>query len=131
MCYIIVVVVIMDDYVTVYFIMIIIIGFIGLVSNIVVIIVYIFDKKLRSFTNYFFVNLSICDILIVVFCLPVGLMDMYNEGTWVLGEFICRVELFVESVFLSVSSLTLISISLGRFFATKYPLNVIDYLFVF
>lgn len=114
----------MEDYVTVFFVAIILIGFVGLVSNIIVIIVYIFDKKLRSFTNYFFVNLSIVDILIVVMCLPVGLSDMFNDGKWMLGRLACPLGYFVENVFLSVSSLTLISISLGRFLATKSPFQV-------
>lgn len=123
----------MEDYVTVFFVAIVLIGLIGLVSNIIVIIVYIFDKKLRSFTNYFFVNLSIVDILIVVLCLPVGLSDMFNDGKWMLGPFSCRIGFFIENVFLSVSSLTLISISLGRFFATKSPLQVYlkEFLFKF
>lgn len=114
----------MDDYTSIYFFLIILIGLIGFSGNVIVIIVYLFDKKLRSFTNYFFVNLSIVDILIVVLCLPVGLLDMLNEGVWVLGKLVCNVEFLIESVFLSVSSLTLISISLGRFFAIQKPLHV-------
>lgn len=114
----------MENYVKFFFVSIILIGIVGLLANIMVIIVYMFDKKLRSFANYFFVNLSICDILIVVLCLPVGLMDMYNDGSWVLGPFVCRVQFVAENVFLSVSSLTLISISIGRFVAIKYPLDV-------
>lgn len=114
----------MEDYVMVFFILTALIGFIGLCGNIIVIIVYIFDKKLRSFTNYFFVNLSIADILIVLLCLPVSLMDMINDNVWVLGEFICNFEIFIESVFLCVSALTLIGISVARFFATQQPIHV-------
>jgi hypothetical protein len=66
----------------------------GLIGNTVVIIVYTFDKTLRSFTNYFFANLSITDIMIVLSCLPVALLDLLNHGEWVLGEFMCSYAYF-------------------------------------
>jgi neuropeptide FF receptor 2 len=113
----------MENYVAVFFILILIAGIIGLVGNVIVIIVYVLDDKLRSFTTYFFVNLSIVDIGIVLLCLPLGLLDMYNSH-WILGKFVCHVSFFVESVFISVSSLTLIAISLERLFAIQKPLEV-------
>lgn len=87
-------------------------------------IVYLFDKSLSSSTNYQFVNLSLTDILIVLTCLPVGILDSINLGEWVLGEFICYFDHFFENLLTSVSSLTLISISIERLIATVFPLQV-------
>ncbi|CAF0929624.1 unnamed protein product [Brachionus calyciflorus] len=112
------------DYTVLFFISILTVALIGLIGNIVVIIVYTFDKSLRSFTNYFFVNLSIVDILIVLVCLPVGLLDLLMEGAWILGEIACKLEFFIEAVLISVSSLTLISISIERFYAIFQPIHM-------
>lgn len=98
-------------------------GSIGLVGNIVVIIIYLYDKRLKSYTNYFFINLSVVDILILVVCLPVALLDLSNEGEWMLGELVCNMQHFVESALISASSLTLISIAVERFFAISRPLQ--------
>jgi hypothetical protein len=114
----------MENYVAVFFILILLIAIVGLIGNVIVIIVYVLDDKLRSFTTYFFVNLSIVDISIALFCLPIGLMDMYFEGDWILGEFVCHVSFFAESTFFCVSSLTLVSISLERLWAIQRPLQV-------
>lgn len=117
----------MEIYIVLFFIIILTVTVIGFLGNIVVLIVYLFDKKLRSFTNSFFVNLSIVDILIVLICLPVGLLDMIYEGYWVLGEFMCNYQHFIEGVLISVSSLTLISISIERFLAISQPLQVSEF----
>lgn len=114
----------MDNYVIIFFVSILSVAVMGFLGNIVVIIVYLFDKSLRSFTNYFFVNLSFVDLLIVIICLPVGLLDLIHEGVWILGEFVCNFQYFIEGVLISVSSLTLISISIERFFAISQPLHV-------
>ncbi|RMZ97735.1 orexin receptor type 2 [Brachionus plicatilis] len=111
------------DYSILFLISIVIVAFAGFAGNIIVIIVYIFDRNLHSFTNYFFVNLSIVDILIVIVCLPVGIFDVVMEGVWIFGKFYCHFEVFVEGVLLSVSSLTLISISIERFLAISRPLH--------
>lgn len=112
------------DYTILFLISIFVVAFAGFAGNIIVIIVYIFDRNLHSFTNYFFVNLSVVDILIVIICLPVGIFDVVMEGVWIFGKFYCHFEIFVEAVLLSVSSLTLISISIERFFAISRPLHV-------
>lgn len=112
------------DYTILFLILITIVALAGFAGNIIVIIVYIFDRNLHSFTNYFFVNLSVVDILIVLICLPIGILDVVMEGVWIFGKFYCHFEIFIEAVLLSVSSLTLISISVERFLAIFRPLHV-------
>ena len=80
----------MEPYTIVFSMLIFLIGTIGFIGNLVVIIVYVSDKTLRSYTNYFFVNLSITDILIILICLPVAIHDMTSGGVWNLGRFICK-----------------------------------------
>jgi hypothetical protein len=114
----------MENYVLVFFILVIIVAIAGFIGNLIVVIVYVFDAKLNSPKTYFFVNLSTIDILIALLCLPVGLLDMYTDGRWALNERACQAFFFAENVFISVSSLTLISISIKRLHATLKPLEV-------
>lgn len=113
----------MELYTNLFILAMALVGGIGLVGNILVIIIYLYDKRLKSYTNYFFINLSVVDILILVVCLPVALMDLWNEGHWVLGKLICHAQHFIENALISVSSLTLISIACERYFAIAWPLQ--------
>ena len=70
--------------------LLVLVALLGFAGNLVVIIVYLSDKTLRSYKNYFFVNLSLTDILIVTNCLPIVINDIVNEGYWKLGEFFCN-----------------------------------------
>lgn len=114
----------MELYIVIFMIFISLVTLVGLFGNIIVIIVYTFDKNLKSSTNHLFINLSLTDILIVLTCFPVALMDLINYGEWTLGEFICHMDYFMENLLTSVSSLTLISISLERLYVTVFPLHV-------
>lgn len=96
----------------------------GIFTNFLVVIVFIFKSELRQYTNYFFANLSIADILVLIVCIPVALSDCFSPDIWPLGGFYCRMYYFIESCVTSVSSLTIILISLERFFAISKPLSV-------
>lgn len=98
-------------------------GNVGLIGNILVIIIYLYDNRIKSHANIFFINLSAVDILIVCVCLPVALMDLSNEGKWILSKWVCQMQHFVENALVAVSSLTLISIAVERFFAVSQPLQ--------
>ena len=77
-------------YIIIFCLLLILIATLGLIGNIAVLIVYSFDKTLKSINNYFFANLCITDILIVLICLPVAILDLLNYGQWVLGENMCK-----------------------------------------
>ena len=68
----------------------------GFSGNLVVIIVYVSDKTLRSYKNYFFVNLSLTDILIAANSLPIVINDLVNDGLWKLGKFYCELKNFLR-----------------------------------
>jgi hypothetical protein len=121
----------METLLTVFFWLILPIGVFGFFGNIIVIIVYLYDKRLRSFTNYFFVNLSVVDILLIITSLPMALLDLVNNGIWTLGELVCNYQHFLEATLVSCSSLTLLSIGLERYFAISRPLKVFIHIYYF
>jgi hypothetical protein len=62
----------------------------ALAGNIVVMIVIIFRRELRHFTNYFFFNLSIADILVLVVCIPTVFQDLFFPDRWIYGHHLCK-----------------------------------------
>jgi hypothetical protein len=55
------------------------IGIIGFVGNILVIVTVLFNQQMRNTTNLLILNLSLADLLFVLFCIPAtvshGFMD--------------------------------------------------------
>lgn len=96
----------------------------GLFTNFLVVIVFLFKSELRQYTNYFFTNLSIADILVLIVCIPVAISDLFSPDVWNFGFFYCKMYYFIEYLVTSVSSLTIIFISLERYFAIAKPLLV-------
>ncbi|XP_060564223.1 cardioacceleratory peptide receptor-like [Ruditapes philippinarum] len=80
-------------------------------------------KKSRLF--YFVLHLAIADFL-VGFCSVLGdgiHSAMHNE--WYGGDFWCRLFRFISPLTLFASNYLLIGMSVDRFLAIKYPLNVV------
>ena len=67
-----------------------VIFFFGVTGNALVAIVIWRNTDMRSSTNYFLVNLSIADLMIILVCLPSSLLELYVPAEWILGEFMCK-----------------------------------------
>lgn len=86
----------------------------GIVGNILVIVVVVVDKKMRrSPTNMFIMNLSVGDLLIMIFGIPEIVQFMLDRG-WLLGLAMCRVERFALVCSLYASIMTLMSVCVER-----------------
>ncbi|XP_052787266.1 cholecystokinin receptor-like [Mya arenaria] len=93
----------------------------GLFGNIIVIISIIRFKSLRTLTNYFLLNLTIGDILVIIVCIPLTLgSTIYKK--WVYGEMLCKLFPFLQGSAVSVSVLSLLSITGSRCVAIYRPL---------
>lgn len=73
--------------VTIFYILIFILGVFG---NIIVILVIVFNKNMRSTVNMFLVNLCVADLLVMVICMPPTLVELHFKEIWYLGEFMCK-----------------------------------------
>lgn len=62
----------------------------GVVGNIMVIIVVIRVRDMRTTTNYFLVNLSVADLLVLLICQPSALLEFYAKDRWYIGETLCE-----------------------------------------
>ena len=62
----------------------------GLIANLLVILVYLFNKTMKNHSNYFFANLSLSDILVIAVCIPIAISDLVYDGEWIFGYFYCK-----------------------------------------
>ncbi len=60
---------------------------VGLFGNLLVIVVILTSKALRSSTNMFLLNLSVADLLVLVTCTPTALVEIaIRRDAWILGK---------------------------------------------
>ena len=62
----------------------------GISGNFLVVLVIARVRTMRTPTNFFLLNLSIADILVLSICQPAALMEFYSKDRWLIGEAMCK-----------------------------------------
>ena len=96
---------------------------IGVIGNLLVISVLLIQKDLRNFTNYLLANLSIADLLVLLFSVPTGLHDLFAKERWYLGRVMCYLTSFFENSMGIASVLSIFFITLERYYVICRPLR--------
>lgn len=99
-----------------------IIALTGFFGNLLVILVVVFNKNMRSTTNLMIVNLAVADLLFVIFCIPFTATD-YVTKVWPFGLFWCRSVQYLIVVTAFASIYTLVLMSIDRFLAVVHPIR--------
>ncbi|XP_075070508.1 histamine H3 receptor-like [Mixophyes fleayi] len=86
-------------------------------GNALVILGLMANKKLRTPSNYFILNLAISDFLTGTFTLPLYLKNYVINGRWVLGKNICKLWLTIDYTLCQCTIYNLVLISCDRFLA--------------
>jgi hypothetical protein len=73
----------------------------GLIGNILVFYAVWSNVYLRNTTNFFLVNLSIADFLVLLVCLPPTVIHDIAQ-TWFLGEILCKIVSYLQVCFNSI-----------------------------
>lgn len=98
----------------------IIIFFMGMYGNFLVCFVVLRNKTMQTVTNFFITNLALADMLLCLFCIT--LTPTYTIlRKWIFGEFLCHSVAFLQCFCVYLSTLTLTSIAVDRFFVIVYP----------
>ena len=63
---------------------------IGVVGNCLVILAVVVFRDMRTPMNWYLVNLSVADLLILSICQPAALTEFYAMDRWILGESLCK-----------------------------------------
>jgi hypothetical protein len=95
---------------------------ISLVGNMLIILVILFNKFMRKSTNFFILNLAICDLAILFSCMWVQIIVSVSKY-WIWGELFCKVNSFLQMVSIIASVLTLSLISCDRYIGILHPLK--------
>ncbi|XP_075978872.1 neuropeptide Y receptor type 2-like [Anticarsia gemmatalis] len=92
----------------------------GLLGNILVCFVVIRNKAMQTVTNLFISNLALSDILLCIFAVPFTPLYTFR-GNWSWGSLLCHIMPFAQGCSVYISTLTLMSIAIDRFFVIIYP----------
>ncbi|XP_053665031.1 uncharacterized protein LOC128714177 [Anopheles marshallii] len=99
-----------------------IIFLLSVVGNLLVILTLAQNKRMRTVTNVYLLNLAISDLLLGVFCMPITLAGQVLRR-FVFGSVMCKLIPYFQAVSVSVAVWTLVAISLERYFAICRPLS--------
>ncbi len=94
----------------------------GVVGNSLVILVIYVNKFMKNATNYFILNLALCDLAILVSCGWIQIVLVLSEN-WILGEIFCKVNSYMQMVSLIASVLSLAAVACNRYFGIMHPLR--------
>ncbi|RUS85343.1 hypothetical protein EGW08_006886, partial [Elysia chlorotica] len=108
----------MYAYVTVINVIIFVVGVIG---NVMVLLVIVRMRALRTRVNYFLASLRVSDLLVLIVCQPSAMLSFYAQDKWLLGHFMCKLVPFLEHWTVHASVLTLLVIGIDRYVTICRP----------
>ncbi|XP_047498436.1 trissin receptor-like [Penaeus chinensis] len=93
-----------------------------LIGNLLVVLVMVLHRRMRSHTNFFLTNLAVADLCVAVFCIYQN-FAMYVIQDWYFGEFLCLMYQFVNQLSYTASVIILVVVSGERYLAIVEPLR--------
>lgn len=91
-------------------------------GNILVIVAFFRERRLRVISNYFVMSMAIADVLIGMFSMPIYTMYLLL-GEWPLGAFICDLWLALDYVCCAASVIGILMISVDRYKSLLSPMT--------
>lgn len=89
-------------------------------GNILVLLSFKVERRLRKPSNYFLFSLALADLIIGLFSMPVYSLYLLL-GAWPFGLFVCDLWISIDYACSEVSVLNLIMISIDRLWSVKSP----------
>lgn len=95
---------------------------VGVTGNGTLVYVVLRTKMLRNVPNTLIVNLSIGDLLLLVFSAPFFAI-IYGTDQYPFNEFVCKLNGYLQTLTLGVSIFTLTALSWDRYVAIVHPMS--------
>jgi hypothetical protein len=119
------------------------ISVISLLGNVLIILAILNNRKMRTVTNYFILNLAIADIIIGLLVVPFQVSSpklskffpLISKSffqikfqsallqRWIFPSILCKIAPFAATLCINVSIFTLVAISIERYRVILYPFN--------
>ena len=90
-------------------------------GNLLVIVVFVQDRRLRKVTNFYIISLSVADLLVGAIGIPSAILT--RVGIPRNSIRLCLVMLSLLMVLCTISILNLVAVSLDRYWAILHPLD--------
>ncbi|XP_043940339.1 neuropeptide FF receptor 1-like [Protopterus annectens] len=91
-----------------------------MIGNSLVCFIVLKNKRMRTVTNLFILNLAVSDLLVGIFCVPTTLVDNLITG-WPFSNAVCKMSGLVQGMSVSASVFTLVAIAVDRFRCIVHP----------
>uniref|UniRef100_A0A4W4EYV3 Neuropeptide FF receptor 1 n=1 Tax=Electrophorus electricus TaxID=8005 RepID=A0A4W4EYV3_ELEEL len=91
-----------------------------MMGNGLVCLIVLGNRRMRTVTNLFILNLAVSDLLVGMFCIPTTLVDNLITG-WPFTNTVCKMSGLVQGMSVSSSVFTLVAIAVDRFRCIVYP----------
>lgn len=99
-----------------------VIALVGFIGNLLVVLTVACNVQMRNTTNILIFNLSLADLLFVIFCIPFTAVDYVMER-WPFGAIWCQCVQYLIFVTAYISIYTLVLMSFDRFLAVCFPVS--------
>ncbi|XP_021368412.1 neuropeptide Y receptor type 1-like [Mizuhopecten yessoensis] len=94
----------------------------GTTGNAAMCYIIIKKKNLKSCRNWYIMNLSLSDILTSVLCIPFTVVRLIMKH-WPLGEIVCKLVPTLQTIYVFVSTFTIMLIAVDRYRAIVHCAN--------
>lgn len=92
-------------------------------ANILVCMVILRRRKMKTVTNYFILNLAVADLTLTCICIPFDIPVQELNYSWPYGPLMCKILYPLQTFLLFASVYTLTAVSLARQRAIVHPLK--------
>ncbi|XP_041638142.1 cholecystokinin receptor [Cheilinus undulatus] len=91
-------------------------------GNLLIIVVLMLNKRMRTVTNSFLLSLAVSDLMMAVFCMPFTLIPNILED-FIFGGAMCKAVTYLMGISVSISTFSLVAIAIERYSAICNPLK--------
>ncbi|XP_072172591.1 muscarinic acetylcholine receptor M4-like [Diadema setosum] len=98
------------------------ISLITVIVNLVILLAFYCEKKLRTYSNYYIINITIADLMVGLICMPIRGLKFAFDRKWILGQTFCYIFTGINQVLPGISVFGTVIICFDRYLATVYPL---------
>ncbi|BHF74790.1 neuromedin U receptor activity [Sparganum proliferum] len=99
----------------------------GLTGNLSLLWLILSNRSFHTPTNYYLVNLSVSDLLVLMLGLPHDLYTMWSRYPYLFGETGCRVRALLSEASMISSVLTITALTVERYIAICHPLSTFTF----